>query len=603
MKSVFGQVKSLFAQALRKAVPSVPQEVALMPGQPKFGDYQCNNVMGIFRDHGKSLGFASPVALAEAIKEALPPNDMIGDVTIAPTGFINVRLKTSWLTQQLASDIIGAEIEYEDPPRKRVVVDFSSPNIAKEMHVGHLRSTIIGETTCRVLEFCGHEVHRLNHVGDWGTQFGMLIEYMKETYPDFQNELPEVSDLQEFYKASKKRFDDDEDFKKKSQLSVVKLQSGDAFARAAWQKICDVSRKAFQKIYDRLEISLEERGESYYNELIPVLVEELKLREICVESQNAMCIFTPNVVGTTAPLMVVKGDGGYGYDSTDMAAIYHRLFMMRADWVIYVTDMGQESHFFQIFDAAEQAGWHCKPITRCDHMGFGVVQGEDKKKFKTRSGETVKLVDLLDEASERAATAIQNKGSEKEAEINKKLEEGKITKEEAAQQIDDIPLREPKEQAEAGEKLGIAAVRYFDMKQVRVSPYVFNYDRMLDPKGNTAVYLFYAYARIRAIQRNSGVDADSIESSCLNIEHPAERDLALKLLQFPDVIESILSDLHLHKLCDYLWSICNTLTTFYTKCRVLGTESQNSRLLLCEATRKVLSKSFFLLGFTPLERI
>eukprot|EP00971_Amphidinium_carterae_P235748 4678659-Amphidinium_carterae.1 len=219
---------------------------------------------------------------------------------------------------------------------------------------------------------------------------------MKEKFPNFQESLPEVSDLQEFYKAAKKRFDDDEEFKKRAQLSVVALQGGDAFAKSAWQKICEVSRQAFQKIYDRLRITLEERGESFYNPMIAPLAEQLKAREICVESDGAMCIFTPKV--TEIPLMIVKSDGGYGYDSTDMAAIYHRLFIMRADWIVYITDMGQETHFFMIFDAAKQAGWHREGVTRCDHMGFGVVQGEDKKRFKTRSGETVKLQDLLDEA-------------------------------------------------------------------------------------------------------------------------------------------------------------------------------------------------------------
>jgi arginyl-tRNA synthetase len=285
------------------------------------------------------------------------------------------------------------------------------------------------------------------------------------------------------------------------------------------------------------------------------------------------------------PLMVVKSDGGYGYDSTDLAAIYHRLFMMRADWIIYITDLGQELHFHMIFDAAEQAGWHTAPTTRCDHMGFGVVQGEDKKKFKTRSGDVVRLVDLFDEAVARAAEEIDKRVKEQE---EKKTE---------------VFLKTPEERAAAAEKIGIAAVRYFDMKQNRTSPYVFNYDKMLDPKGNSAVFLFYAYARIRAIQRKSGTDPAKLNSAELRIEHPAERALALKLLQFPDVIKAILAELHLHYLTDFLWELCGLMTQFYTQCHVLGEKEQTSRLLLCEATRKVLLKSFELLGFTPLERI
>jgi len=582
MKPVFGQIKSLFEVSLRKAFPSVEQEAVVVKGNPKHADYQCNNAMKLFKEHGRALGVSNPSAIAEAIKKNLPQNDIIGEVTATPQGFVNVKIDTEWMIKNICPIITG-EVAYEDRPRKRVVVDFSSPNIAKEMHVGHLRSTIIGESTCRLLEFCGHEVHRLNHVGDWGTQFGMLIEYMKEKYPNFQNETPDVSDLQEFYKASKKRFDEDEEFKKKAQLSVVDLQAGGEFARAAWQKICDVSRLAFQKIYDRLDITLEERGESFYNSLIPPLVEELKDRNLCVDSKGAICFFTPKIA--EIPLMAVKSDGGYGYDSTDLAAIYHRLFIMRADWIVYITDMGQEVHFHMIFDAAEQAGWHRHPVTRCDHMGFGVVQGEDKKKFKTRSGETVKLVDLLDEAVERATKEIEAR---------------------VAQQGEgpgEVFLTTEEEKKDAAEKIGIAAVRYFDMKQNRTSPYVFNYDRMLDAKGNTAVYLFYAYARIRSVQRKAEIDIATIPSSELKVTEPAERELALKLLQFPDTVEAILANLHLHQLTDYIWDLSNIFTTFYQQCHVIGVEQTRSRLLLCEATRKVLFKSFFLLGFTPLEKI
>jgi arginyl-tRNA synthetase len=383
--------------------------VQLVPANPKFGDYQCNNAMGIFKEHGAALGFKNGIAVGQAITKCIPTNDILSSVEVGGPGFVTVKLNPKWLETQVQS-LVKTEIEYQDAPRKRVVVDFSSPNIAKDMHVGHLRSTIIGESTSRILEFCGHEVHRLNHVGDWGTQFGMLIEYMKEKFPNFQKETPNVSDLQEFYKAAKKRFDDDEAFKEKARLSVVDLQSGGEYARAAWQKICDVSRAAYQKIYDRLGITLLERGESFYNPLIAPIVAELKARGLVKDSDGAMCFFTPRVADI--PLMAVKSDGGYGYDSTDLAAIYHRLFIMRADWIIYITDMGQETHFHMIFDAAEQAGWHRPPATRCDHMGFGVVQGEDKKKFKTRSGETVKLNDLLDEAVERAHTEVKKRVAE-----------------------------------------------------------------------------------------------------------------------------------------------------------------------------------------------
>merc|ERR1719359_685994 len=391
-------------------------------------------------------------------------------------------------------------------------------------------------------------------------------------------ELPEVSDLQEFYKAAKKRFDDDDAFKEKARLSVVDLQSGGEFARVAWQKICDVSRVAFQKIYDRLGITVHERGESFYNALIPPLVEELTLRGLVKDSDGAQCLWTRRIA--EIPLMAVKSDGGYGYDSTDLAAIYHRLFIMRADWIIYITDMGQELHFHMIFDAALQAGWHRPPATRCDHMGFGVVQGEDKKKFKTRSGETVKLSDLLDEAVERAHT-----------EIKKRVEE----------QGENAFIKDEAEQLAAANQLGIAAVRYFDMKQNRTSSYSFSYERMLDPKGNSAVFLFYAYARIKQIQKKAGIDVAAIDKNEFKITHNSERELALKVCKFADTVEAILA--HLHQLTDYLWEISNAYTAFNRDCRVIDAPEMKSRLLLCEATRKVLLKAFFLLGFEPLERI
>jgi len=575
------QVRALFTEALRAAFPSVQQEAIIAGANPKFGDFQCNNAMGLYKDHGAEFGLANPGAVAQKINDSLPANSLLDSVTVAPAGFITVKLADTWLAQSISS-LISNELAFQDLPRKRVVVDCSSPNIAKEMHVGHLRSSILGESLCRVLEFSGHEVHRLNHVGDWGTQFGMLIEYMKETHPGFLDggAMPDISDLNAFYKASKKRFDEDEEFKKKSQLCVVGLQGGDELSRAAWQRICDVSRESFKIIYSRLGVKCLERGESFYNSMIKPLVDELVAREICVESKGAMCIFTPRI--GPVPLMVVKGDGGYGYDSTDMAAIYHRLFVMRADWVVYLTDMGQESHFLMIFDAAMQAGWHRPAVTRCDHMGFGVVTGTDKKRFKTRSGETVKLVTLLDEAVSRATVEITNRVAQQE------------------EKETEVFLKDPKDQAEGAEKLGIAAIRYFDMKQNRTSPYVYDADKMLDPNGNSAVYLFFAYARIRAIQRKSGVDPASLNPSEVKLEHQAERDLALKLMQFPDVIEAILGNLHLHQLTDYLWELCKIQTVFLTNCMCLG---HNHRLLLCEATRKILKQSFELLGFEPLEKM
>lgn len=575
------QVAAMFSNALKTIAASaaIPApEPNVMPANAKFGDYQCNNAMALLKAAGPAIGCKSPKEVADKIVEALD-KEFFEDIIVAPQGFVTVKLKKEWLSDACAK-IFSTGVVYKDTDKKRVVVDFSSPNIAKEMHVGHLRSSIIGESTCRILESVGHDVVRLNHVGDWGTQFGMLIEYMKEEYPDFLNNPPVISDLQSFYKASKKRFDEDADFKKRSQQGVVALQSGDSFARQAWQSICEISRKSFQEIYDRLSVSVKERGESFYNDMIGPIVEKLEADGLVVDSEGAKCIFTSI---DEVPLMVVKSDGGYGYDSTDMAAIYHRLFIEKADWLVYVTDLGQESHFIKIFDAAKKAGWHTPPKTRCDHVGFGLVQSDDGKKFKTRSGETVKLSALLDEAEKRA-----------QLELEARLEgdNGAVTNLNSA------------EIESAARTIGISAVKYFDLKQNRHTNYIFNYDKMLDPKGNTAVYLLYAYARICSIIKKSGVDVQSLDAvKDLKITHDKERALVVELLKFPDIISQILGDLFAHRLPEFMWDVSNKFSAFYTECKVVGSEEQTSRLLLCEATRMVLEKCFYLMAIVPLEKM
>ncbi|CAD7956665.1 unnamed protein product [Amoebophrya sp. A120] len=593
-------IRKAFSDAIHKAFPKVPlQEAKIVVAQPRFGDYQCNNAMDLFsqyRGDTEVLGQEMKTAgdIGNRIKDSLADefkNKMFKEISVAPAGFISVRIDLGWINEKglgLLSQSTSASSQkqqYETDYSKRVVVDFSSPNIAKEMHVGHLRSTIIGEAMCRVLEFCGHDVTRLNHVGDWGTQFGMLIEYMRETYPDFLENMPDISDLQSFYKASKKRFDDDADFKKRSQLSVVELQAGAKFHTEAWKVICEISRKSYQRVYDRLEINVTERGESYYNPMIPTVIKELEHRNIVVPSQGAKVITVPDV-NPDVPLMVQKSDGGFCYGSTDLACIYHRLIVHRADWVIYITDTGQENHFWSVFDAAKQAGWHRPGVSRLDHMGFGVVQGEDGKKFKTRSGDTVKLEMLLDEAVSRA-----------KVELEKRQEEAKKNGEAMEYDVD-----------AAAEIIGYAAVKYFDLKQNRTSNYIFSFDRMLDPRGDTAVYLLYAYARICSIQRKAGFKSPEemtakIPLSKLNITEPEERNLLLEILKFPDVLESVLHSLAVHNLCEFLYKVVNLYTAFYMKCKVVGHEEQDSRLLLIELTRRTMKSCFDLLGCGTLERI
>lgn len=582
MKPIVQELRQLFSVAFQAAFPSLKlQEPVLAAANPRFGDYQVNNAMGIHKQYGQALGFATAQKVGEAIRDNLPANTVIapGSVTVAPAGFVTVKLCDEWIAER-CKEVVRQGVQIKDPRPRRVAVDFSSPNIAKEMHVGHLRSTIIGDSLCRILEFVGHEVLRLNHVGDWGTQFGMLIEHIKDNYPDFKTKPPPISDLQAFYKEARKRFEADASFKERSQKAVVALQAGDKVSRDAWQLICDISRKTFQVIYDELGVKLTERGESFYNAMIPPIIAELTDRGIVEESRGAKCIFTPV---HDIPLMVQKGDGGFGYDSTDLAAVFHRLMVERCDWVVYITDMGQGDHFHMIFAAAEMAGWHRAPQTRLDHMGFGLVLAADGKKFKTRSGDTVKLQDLLSESIERA-----------EAELKRRTEEAGEDAADASQV-----------QA-AARKMGYGAVKYFDLKQNRTTDYAFSFDAMLDPKGNTAVYLMYAYARICAIFRKAGVERSKVDAGALKLVHPKEREVALQVLKLPEVIDEVLHGLHLSRLAEYVHELAKILSAFYAvkECKVIGSAEQASRLALLEATRKVFVQAFALLGIDdPLEKI
>nr|PUA84570.1 arginyl-tRNA synthetase family protein [Toxoplasma gondii TgCATBr9] len=595
MQALNVQVKEAFRRALAAAFPSVDHAPIITVS--KFGDFQCNSAMALFKQKSKEeLGVQSPKEAGEKIAAQLKDESLFSNVQASPQGFVTVDISGAWLCKDL-KEILKQKGHLQVPQAEkklRVMVDFSSPNVAKEMHVGHLRSTIIGESICRILAFHGHEVQRINHIGDWGTQFGMLIEYLHSQFPDYKANMPDISDLNAFYKKAKAAFDADEDFKTRSREMVVKLQGGDEAALESWRLICDVSRKEFEKVYKRLDVSLEERGESYYNAVLPKVVQELTDKGMITVSDGAKCVFTKV---SEVPLMAVKSDGGFGYDSTDLAAVRDRLVERRGDWLIYVTDLGQEEHFTKIFAAAEQAGWHLPPKTRLDHMGFGVVQGQDGKRFKTRSGEVVKLVDLLDEAKARALKELRRRKEEEKEEEKRESGDGCNASPCTGTTVAD------EEMDNAAEAIGYSAVKYFDLKQNRHTDYKFSYDRMLDPKGNTAVYMMYAYARICAIFRKADVDISTLDPEELKIEEPAERKLAVTLAQFPDVLATILDDLHIHRLAEYMYKVSGAFTDFYQACKVLGSPQQNTRLLLCEATRKVLQASFYLLGITPLERI
>ena len=578
-------MKHAFTEAVTSVLPSdIHIELNVTEcSNPSLGDYQCNSAMQLFAELKKNgdATFSNPRALAEAIVEAVNnKNGLFASTSVAGPGFINVTFSTSHLAQQLAHVVHDAEdgkvtilARQDTLPARKAVVDFSSPNIAKEMHVGHLRSTIIGETICRTLESIGVETVRLNHVGDWGTQFGMLLTHLSDkTDADF-----EIRDLQAFYKESKLRFDSDEEFKLRSQAAVVKLQAGDEEMIAKWKRICEVSRQEFEEIYRLLDIKIEERGESFYNSMIPDVLDELIEKKIAVTNDGALCIFQEK---DGPPLICRKSDGGFNYASTDLAAMRHRIKDVRADWIIYVTDMGQSRHFEAIFDAAKRADWlneGQETSVRLDHVSFGLVMGEDGKRFRTRSGETVPLKSLLSEAQSRCLDSLQSRE-------NNNMDEDKLQ--------------------EAARIMGISAIKYADLHNNRTTNYTFSYDRMLDLKGNTAVYLLYTHARISSILDRAGDEViSSFDEGDLVLTDEKERRLALAILKLPDTIDSVIQDLLPSRLCDYTYSLCVAFNEFYGACKVIGDEQEKQRLILCHTTALSLRRAFYILGIEPLYRL
>ncbi|CAI8594663.1 unnamed protein product [Vicia faba] len=587
--SVKRQLAQLFDVSLKKTVPDEEDVVPLVDactaktGGVKFGDYQCNNAMGIWsKVKGKETGFRGPPSIGQAIINNLPPSEMIDSCSLAGPGFVNVVLSKNWIAQGVQRMLIdGIDMWAPRLPIGRAMVDFSSPNIAKEMHVGHLRSTIIGETLVRMLEFTRvKHITRRNHLGDWGTQFGMLITYLFEKSPN-QEDISEaaIGDLQAFYKASKLRFDDDPEFKLRAQQAVVLLQSGDTRYLKAWKQICDVSRAEFDKVYQRLGVQLEEMGESFYNPYIPGVIEKLDKLGLIEESDGARVIY---VEGVNIPLIAVKRDGGYNYFTTDLASLWYRLNEEKLEWIVYVTDIGQQQHFDMLFKAFRRAGWlprNENAYPKVTHIGFGLVLGDDGKRFRSRSSEVVRLVDLLDEAKRRCKIALL------ERETTNDWSEEEIEK--------------------TSEAIGYGAVKYADLKINRLTNYTFNFDQMLSDKGNTAVYLLYAHARICSIIRKSGKDIEEVKKNgFIVLDHEDERLLGLHLLQFPEVFEEACSNLLPSVLCDYLYTLAEIFSKkFYSNCQVVGSPEESSRLLLCEATAIVMRKCFYLLGIEPVYKL
>ena len=571
-----------------------PVPAVVKPTQdPKFGDYQANGVMGL----AKKLK-QNPRQLAQKIVDNLDLTDICETPEIAGPGFINLRLRTDWLTERLAEAIKDKDRLGVDPLDEApiTVVDFSSPNIAKQMHVGHLRSTIIGDVIARVLEFWyGDEntsddnsekkVIRQNHVGDWGTQFGMLTHYLD--YQRLQTPGPQylgIADMEKFYREAKSRFDSDPQFAQQSREYVVKLQSGDSHVMFDWQVIKKSSLNHCQEIYDKLNVKLtwdNIRGESFYNDKLPSVISDLSVANLIKESDGAQCVFLDGFKtkeGEPLPLIVQKTDGAYLYATTDLAAIRFRVDELKADRVIYVTDARQKLHFEMVFACARRADWAAEDV-KLEHVPFGSVMGDDGRPFKTRSGENIKLKDLLDEAETRARKIVDEKNPDLDESVKKEI----------------------------AKAVGIGAVKYADLSNNLVSDYVFNWDKMLAMEGNTAPYMQYAYARVRSIFRKGGVNEDDLlgRDHPVELTEPDELALAKLLLRFGEVIETVARDLRPHLLTNYLFDLAQAFSGFYTNCPVLKAEplARTSRLLLCCQTARTIQCGLGLLGIETIEQM
>lgn len=589
MKETLEQLKPRFEQALVAALGAEYAEVdpILVPASnPKFGDFQANVALPLAKQVGKP-----PRAIAEQIVSKLDVGDICETPTVAGPGFVNLTLKPAYLEAQLQK--INPDprlgIATVKHPQK-VIVDYPSPNIAKEMHVGHLRPAVIGDCISRILEFIGHDVVRLSHVGDWGTPFGMLIAYLEKAYPEAltTTENLDLGDLSSFYRQAKKQFDTDEEFKEAARQAVVQLQAGEEKTILAWKIVCQLSSRAYRVIYDLMGIApFIERGESFYNPLLAETIEELEAKRLIEIDAGAKCIFLEgftNKEGKPLPLIVQKSDGGYNYATTDLAAIRYRVNVDKAQRVIYPVGAEQTNHFTQIFQVGKRAGWITDDV-EFFHAPFGLVLGEDGAKLKTRSGEAVRLKDLLDEAIAHARKDLESRLKEEE-------------REETEEFINHV-----------SQVIGISAVKYADLSQNRTSNYIFKLDKMLALQGNTAPYMLYAYARIQGISRKGGIDFEQLGDNVkVILQHETEFVLAKHLLQLDEVISAIEADLLPNRLCEYLFQLSQKFNQFYDRDRgvpVLNAEEpqRTSRLVLCNLTARTLKLGLSLLGIPVLERM
>lgn len=583
MKDIRSLLSVQFAAAIRVAYGDEYQAIdpqITVTGNPDFGDFQANLAMSLA---GK-LG-AKPRDVAATIVRNLKLQEVCEKIEIAGPGFINLHLAATFINEQMrqlaADPAYGLQVA-SNP--QTVVVDYSAPNIAKEMHVGHLRSTVIGDAIVRILMRQGHRVIRQNHMGDWGTQFGMLIEYLIDSGWESKDKRDVIGNLDKRYQESKRKFDIDTDFNERSRKRVVALQSGDAYTLTIWKFLVDESIAHFARIYRRLGVLLDEDDncpESFYNRKLPDVIAELNDKGMLTVSDGAAVIFLPGFKdreNNPLPMIVQKSDGGYLYATTDLAAMRYRIDELHADRIVYVTDARQAQHFAMLFAAARASGWGGEDVC-LDHVPFGTVLGANRKPFKTRDGGTIKLEDLLDEAELRAAAVLKIKNPE-------------------------LP---PTERDELARVISVAALKYADLSNDRIKDYVFDWDRMLALDGNTAPYLQNAYVRILSIFRKGAIDRKSISAQEINLHARAERNLALKLFQYPAAVESVADRLEPHRLCTYLYELASCFHAFYEHCPILKEgieiEVRKSRLALCDLTAGLIEDGLGLLGIRMVDRM
>lgn len=572
-------LNQLFSAAISRVSGAVTDNAhVITASRPEFGDYQANGVMAI----AKQLR-TNPRALAEKVVAAIAEDEsgLIAKLEVAGPGFINIHLADAALAAR-ANKVLNDPASLVTPVStpQTIVIDYSSPNLAKEMHVGHLRGSIIGDSLVRVLERLGHRVVRQNHVGDWGTQFGMLIAYMQELQAE-RGELPgELADLETFYRGAKERFDEDPEFATRARNSVVKLQRGEPEYIAAWEQFIEESLRHCEAVYAKLGIRLTRDdldAESRYNDSLGDIITDLEKRGLLTESEGARCVFLPEFIGKDdepLPVIVQKSDGGYLYSTTDLAAIKYRAEHFDADRSLYVVDARQSLHFQQVFAVARAAGMAGTKLS-LEHIAYGTMMGSDGRPFKTRSGDTVKLVELLDESMRRAYDLVSDKNPD----------------------LDEATRRD------VAEKIGIGAVKYADLSKNRTSDYVFDWSTMLSFDGNTAPYLLYAYARIRSILRKDSVAAGANHLG--DISEPQERQLLIKVLQLPEIVQAVSEDCYPNQLCNYLHELAGVFMRFYENCPILKAEAEvkESRLALAALTAETLSQGLDLLGIATLERM